>query len=107
MSAPKSENPAYTCCETTVSIQIGNLSTVVQDLGRMCRYATRKNGLDYDGLPYALIGRKLKEALVGKKIGGKETNEVMKKHSNFQGCFLAKGGNYLDHYIKADALAGK
>ena len=58
--------------------------------------------MEYDDLPYALIGPKLAQALTGKKIGGKETLDVMKKHSNFQGCFLAKGGNCLDHYCQAN-----
>ena len=31
--------------EMSTSLQIGNLSTVEQDLGRMCRYATRADGL--------------------------------------------------------------
>ena len=73
----------------------------------MCRYATRANGLDYDDLPYALIGKKLAE-LLGGKSRGKKKHDVMQKHSNFQGCFLEKGGNFLDHYCKADNnLRGK
>ena len=82
----------------------------------MCRYATRKNGLEYDDLPYALIGKKLAELLGGKVIKNKKSakgkkdekkDEVTQKHSNFQGCFLEKGGNFLDHYCKESGLESK
>ena len=74
----------------------------MQDLGRMCRYATRANGFDYDDLPYALIGKKLAEILLVKISKQKNKVEFFQTHSNFQGCFLEKGGNFLDHYCKAD-----
>ncbi len=66
----------------------------MQDLGRMCRYATRKNGREYDDLPYALVGRKLVKTLAGRDL------EVMRKIYNFQGCYVQIGGIHLDHHCQ-------
>ena len=56
----------------------------------MCRYATRKNGLEYDDLPYALVGKVLDEQLT----------DAMQRHSVFHGYFLKYGGAYLDTYCE-------
>ncbi len=60
----------------------------------MCRYATRKNGLNYDDLPYALIGQKLADTLLGK--------HALANFSNFQGPYVRKGGNYIANNCEGD-----
>ncbi len=67
-------------------LQIGHLSSVVQDLGRMCRY-TKED--DASKLPYALIGKKLADEL---------TRAALNKYSVFHGIYIDKGGEYLDKY---------
>ena len=71
-----------------ILFQIGCLSSVVQDLGRMCRYTKET---DITKLPYALVGRKLAKDL---------HDAALYKYSVFHGIYVDKGGDYLDQYCR-------